>query len=531
MPNETRINLRHLLEDIRDSYAAPLEEVIVTELIANALDSGASKIEFVVSADTRTLRCTDDGCGMRRAQLREYHNIAASTKTRGEGIGFAGIGAKLSLLVAEMVRTESKGVRGTRAASEWSLTSPLRAPWHYVPFSGSVTSPRGTSVAITLRDAESLLLDPQCIIRTIQKHFYALLDPWLMAEFLRFVYRKGVSFFVQGECVGLPDVLRQKHEHLFRVHLGKGRKPVGMGFLGHIGDASGTRVGAEHLFTPGLAVSTHGKIIKTGWEWLGVTPRFPENLFGVVEVPSLSELLTTNKSDFLHNATHLKRYYRFRKAIQEAVLPILRLLGEERPTAETEPSRLLRPLRRDVEAALSQLIGNFPELESLVAVRKHKTLGTESSKKSALRRTREEAPARGESAGSVATAEEGAHEKQPVSPQGTEGQDAQRVTEKKPGMRIAFEGLDAKSRPLLGRMVGETLTVNTNHPAWQKAQEEGAEEYHVMLTVAVVLSDFLDPTHNPQEFISTFLAAWGRPIRQAQGRQRGRTRPQQALPL
>lgn len=42
MANETRINLRHLLEDIRDGYALPIEEVIVTELTANALDSGAS---------------------------------------------------------------------------------------------------------------------------------------------------------------------------------------------------------------------------------------------------------------------------------------------------------------------------------------------------------------------------------------------------------------------------------------------------------------------------------------------------------
>jgi len=36
---ETRVNLRHLLEDIRDSYPYPIEEAIVTELIANALDS------------------------------------------------------------------------------------------------------------------------------------------------------------------------------------------------------------------------------------------------------------------------------------------------------------------------------------------------------------------------------------------------------------------------------------------------------------------------------------------------------------
>ena len=38
---ETRVNLRHLLEDIRDSYPVAQEEVIVSELVANSLDSHA----------------------------------------------------------------------------------------------------------------------------------------------------------------------------------------------------------------------------------------------------------------------------------------------------------------------------------------------------------------------------------------------------------------------------------------------------------------------------------------------------------
>lgn len=94
MPHETRVNLLHLLEDIRDSYALPIEEVIVTELIANALDSGASRIEFFTRPDEKFLRCVDNGRGMRRHELKEYHNIASTTKERGRGIGFAGIGAK-----------------------------------------------------------------------------------------------------------------------------------------------------------------------------------------------------------------------------------------------------------------------------------------------------------------------------------------------------------------------------------------------------------------------------------------------------
>ena len=37
---ETRVDLQHLLEDLRDANTGPLEETILTEVIANALDSG-----------------------------------------------------------------------------------------------------------------------------------------------------------------------------------------------------------------------------------------------------------------------------------------------------------------------------------------------------------------------------------------------------------------------------------------------------------------------------------------------------------
>lgn len=52
---ETRVNLHHLLEDIRDSYPVPQEEVIVTELVANSLDSHAGDIHFIIDFQKSTL--------------------------------------------------------------------------------------------------------------------------------------------------------------------------------------------------------------------------------------------------------------------------------------------------------------------------------------------------------------------------------------------------------------------------------------------------------------------------------------------
>ena len=79
----------------------------------------------------RTLTVIDNGSGMQRRDLARYHNIASSTKTRGEGIGFAGVGIKLGLLVCEEVLTETR--RGkTHIASSWHLAARNRAPWKWV---------------------------------------------------------------------------------------------------------------------------------------------------------------------------------------------------------------------------------------------------------------------------------------------------------------------------------------------------------------------------------------------------------------
>lgn len=124
---ETRVNLQHLLKDIRDTYPFPIEEAIVTELVANALDSGASEIRFLAKARDKTLTVVDNGRGMTPPQLEHYHDIAATTKVRGKDIGFAGVGAKLALLIATAVVTETKAGR-SYTATRWRLESSERAP-------------------------------------------------------------------------------------------------------------------------------------------------------------------------------------------------------------------------------------------------------------------------------------------------------------------------------------------------------------------------------------------------------------------
>lgn len=509
MPNETRINLKHLLEDLRDAYAAPLEEVIVTECIANALDSGGTCIRLEAHPDERMFRCVDNGEGMNRAVLRNYHNIASSTKERGAGIGFAGVGAKLSLLVAQKVVTESRGKHGVQGAAEWFLLNAYRAPWKFVPFSGTIEQGKGTAVTIWLKSHTSPLIDATFLERTVQRHFYPFLsyDAGL-GKVLKGVYTKPIQIIVNGRLVRVdtPGDIRS-----FFVHLGKNRKPIGAGFIerANLDENFWSRLFGREATRPadsGLRISTYGKVIRGGWEWLGVEMKHPELLSGVVEVPMLSEILTTNKSDFLSTPYALKKYYEVRKAIQRAVVPVLRELGEleEQKNIRKTPAAF-KPLTQDIEGALSLMVGIFPELEALVGEhwRRRKALEASGKKK-------QERKERTPSVGSVEEA----------SPSGSDAVPQERTNlktdpdgnlakrERSPGLQIAFEPFEGVESNRLAKLVEERVIVNSAHPSWTRAQTLAQEPYHVLLAVALTLAEEMQPQGGVPAFVSEFLKAW-----------------------
>src|SRR3989441_1228056 len=105
---ETRVDLLHLLEDLRDAYPGALEETILTEILANSLDSGARRIQLAADAATAGLVVVDDGSGMRRRELARHHHNASRAQNRGQSNRVLGGGIKLGLLVCEGGFTETR---------------------------------------------------------------------------------------------------------------------------------------------------------------------------------------------------------------------------------------------------------------------------------------------------------------------------------------------------------------------------------------------------------------------------------------
>jgi hypothetical protein len=81
---------------------------VVQDPRARAAGGGATRIRLLAQPADATLTIVDDGRGMQRKELTRYHDVAASTKARGEGIGFAGVGIKLGLLVSREVDSAAR---------------------------------------------------------------------------------------------------------------------------------------------------------------------------------------------------------------------------------------------------------------------------------------------------------------------------------------------------------------------------------------------------------------------------------------
>ena len=551
---ETRVDLQHLLEDLRDAYSGPIEQTILTEIIANALDSGGARIRIAADRTVAALTVVDDGRGMQRRELARYHDIAASTKTRGESIGFAGVGIKLGLLVCREVVTETR--RGTtHVATTWHLKSRHRAPWKWVAPAGAVTS-RGTAVRLVLDNQLSPLLDSGYLEDTIRRHYAPLLGH-AFDDVLRRKYPLGITFEVDGRVLARGRVDADRAPLAIRI--GRRKTPSAVGYLAR---HSTPQADEEQ----GIAVSTFGKVIRRGWDWLGLAPADASRITGLIEVPDLAACLTLNKSDFIRTGDRGGVYLAYRKAIQEVVSQQLAAWGD---TPEREPKPRTERLERDLERVIDDLVDDFPLLRSLVDRRPggQKRLpmpgrGPEQVPGSLFANVcmdqgdaegagvlREHPEGEGlpeDSDRGVAEppAGEPRAEGQPrVEPEPQEGVPRPAASggngggaahipvgslstvqgRRRParyGLLVQFE-----SRPddlELARLVDSTIWINDTQPAYQRAVVSRATGYHLALSVALALAPLAVEPAAEHAFVTQFLAQWGGSSTRPRARQRRR---------
>ncbi|MCE3224133.1 MAG: hypothetical protein K0S58_2313 [Nitrospira sp.] len=512
---ETRVDIEHLLEDLRDAYPGALEETILTEIVANSLDSGASHIRLTADVAHSTLTIADDGCGMRRRDLVRYHDLATSSKSRGQGIGFAGVGIKLGLLACKEVITESR--RGKEhVASRWLLAARHRAPWKWIPPPGLVES-HGTAVQLQLHNALSPLLDEGYLEAVLRRQFQPLFESGF-DEILSSHYPKRILFEVGGRVLEGQRIRAEEVARL-AVCLARKRKPSAVGYL--------LRTEASLPEDKrGVAISTFGKVIKHGWDWLGITPATPDRIAGVVEVPALAAALTLNKGDFVRVGVRGALYLSYRKAIQEAVAKQFAAWGDVRPAADQARRRSLRPLERDLATMLVEMAEEFPLLSSLVEKRaggqKRLPIGGEAAGEDPHGFVAATTRATEQESGAAEPAELGAASSdEPM----TDSEEQQLEERQVPPGEVMLPGTGGRARSMryglgirfehhaddveLARLVESSVVINEAHPTYRRAVASRSEGYHIALCVALALARLAVEPKEEHLFVTAFMTRWG----------------------
>ncbi|MDT8437111.1 MAG: ATP-binding protein, partial [Gemmatimonadota bacterium] len=491
------------------------------ETVANALDSGATSVRLHTDPAAGTFTVADDGKGMSRRSLSNYHDLAVTTKQRGRGIGFAGVGIKLGLLLSHEVVTETRTPRTrTSLATSWRLASRTRAPWRWIEPPGLLDG-AGTMVRLYLSNPLSPLTDRGFVEAALLRHFETLFHGDF-DEILSESYPSGVRFFVNGPEV--PRTAPTPGRVRIEVRIGRQRKPSGVGFLRRDPDLADEE--------RGVAISTMGKVIGRGWDWLGIVPTV-HDVSGLVEVPALAAALTLNKADFIRSGPRGATFLAYRKALQEAVAMQLESWGDS--PADGRRPRRARSLERDLQSVLSDLAGNYPLLATLVertrGGQRRLPLGGDpspagvapgaiaglavpdtDSAPSADAPAGEGAPAPTGGQDIGAAAETGAESESDAGREaalpdpplpGTRGRKApQRL-----GLRVRFGS--RPDDPALGWLVESTVWVNEAHPAFGRAAASRSEGYHVALSVAMALAAVAVEPARAREFVGAFLARWG----------------------
>lgn len=336
-----KVDILKVIENFVEMYPYSPGECVVIEAIANCLDAKASRIDLNIVTDEngrKIFRVLDNGKGMTRKEFEEnYHALSISSKTKGEGIGFAGVGSKLYLVflaAGEGIVTETKSDDFQAASNITIIDGEPR--WTYIDKRTLVNT--GTLYEIKLNEEDASFLTRDRIIQIIQEYYNAI----LLGRYGDII----ISF--AGEQIGpwKPNLVNDIVTPIFFKIRTKE-------FPCHFWQAGDDLSGRQ-----GLEIVVFGKKIKDK-QWFDldylVKPYLRNRITGQILADGLAPLLTTNKCDFRVQAAP-RLWVSFRQKAYDTFSDWLEKINamEERPI--TEMDRGLHLLCRKLEREINRLL-------------------------------------------------------------------------------------------------------------------------------------------------------------------------------
>jgi len=502
--HESSVNFENLIKDLADMYPFDVGTVVLVELVANSLDSKATRISIDYDPGKKALVVTDDGKGMDANEFDQYHDFAAGLKTRGSGIGFAGIGAKISFNIASRVVTETRSASYT-GGSNWYLASKGRLVWDdIIP---SHLEGCGTRVEVVFGEDASLPYDDGSgIVALLRQHYLPLFDSRFLSLYgeLKY-YDPGLLFVVNREPVEPSEIssdyqLESVHR-FFPEHRGK---QIGYGVFG--------LSSAEYPMGDGLCgvlLCTYGKVIKAE-----LFNQFPGDIgpriVGLVEIPKLIHFLTSSKTDFMRRK-RLRDFERLYDPVRQEFRDWLKGLGFE--SSEIKARNEARRLEKEIR----KLVDDVPELGEFFGFRTRKPVLQEQATGGVLASRHEGAEltlpfGEGESQGGEGPLDVGDEPGEALiaDPEGGRTKATPISRTGRRGPKVSFS--EAPDTRDLAWVDGNNIVVNSGHPAYKKVMANAtANRLHCIYAIATAIQRFLYSGETEDlMFLDKMMSAWGR---------------------
>jgi len=283
------------------TYSYPAEEVLVLEAIANSMDAKAKeiRISFQKSAGKRYVTFRDDGKGMNAKDFLNYHMVSGSQKSKGEGIGFAGVGAKIYLASYDGCEITTISCTGKNIVAS-KMFSRNKKVFYKTSMKEGLKNIVGSKKVRRFKGTEYQVMVTNSAFDNIRKDVTRNLQFWFNYALIS----GSLVVYVDGKKVK-PWIPKGKDKKITLYH--KGEK-ISCRFW-----ISEEEIPEERRH---IVYSVHGKRIKneTGDFIIGISPDKANKVFGIVDVTLLTKDLTTSKEDFYKN----KRTFTVRTKIKEA---------------------------------------------------------------------------------------------------------------------------------------------------------------------------------------------------------------------
>lgn len=317
--------------------------IIIIEAIANSIDAKATEIwiDLQHKQENRvSLKVRDNGTGMNRTIFESnYHKFSVSSKTVGDGIGFAGVGAKLAFDFHKQtsIRTTTK----TNETSEmlcstmnWNVFD-KNIEWDYTRMYNHDKEFLDDNEHGTTYEVE---LDPKTG-RYFWENCGKIISKWYNSILLG---HYPISIFLNSEKLESKERSYEKTKHK-EIKVDNNTVQLYFYVLKNKPDEPEEE----------LNFVVYGKFIRTDYmNWGGrIKPEYENRIHVIVEADALARELVFNKQNF---KPYSKLYLAIKKKIAQELNDWLVEIGALRETTDLTPNKTMNKLSEILSSLLNK---------------------------------------------------------------------------------------------------------------------------------------------------------------------------------